>query len=173
MQPHSKSIESRPTSGYWLRMRRISAGLIFSLWFAFALPANAATGRVIKVLALFLDAKGRHTLTPSLYERDAYQFYLHQNPDKRSGMLFDVQCKAKGPAASPLKLKVELRGILEGKAPRHTVLEAPVKEGGWFGKWTKVKLAGQAYKDFGDVTAWRVTLWEGDTLLSEQKSFLW
>jgi hypothetical protein len=154
-------------------MRRISAGLILSLLLAFVLPAGAASGRVIKVLPLFLDAKGRHALTPSLYERDAYQNFLRQNPEKRSGMLFDVQCKAKGPVTAPLKLKIELRGVLEGKSPRQIVLEGPVQTGGWFGKWTKIKLTGQPYTDFGEMTAWRATLWEGDTLLSEQRSFLW
>ena len=154
-------------------MRRISAGLILSLLFAFALPTAAATGRVIKVLPFFLDAKGRHTLTPSLYERDAYQYQLRQNPDKRSGMLFEVHCKAKGPASVPLKLKLELRGVLEGKAPRQLILEGPVEAGGWLGKWTHLRLTGQQYTDFGEMTAWRATLWEGDKLLSEQQSFLW
>jgi hypothetical protein len=34
-------------------------------------------------------------------------------------------------------------------------------------------LVGEEYKNFGRVTAWRVTLWEGSRLLGEQKSFLW
>ena len=45
--------------------------------------------------------------------------------------------------------------------------------GGWLSHWTKFELVGAEYKDFGRVTAWRATLWEGDRLLSEQKSFLW
>jgi len=144
-----------------------------ALGMVLALPAGAASGRVIKVLPFFLDLKGRHTLTPSLYERDAYQYLLRQNPEKRSGLLFDVHWKAKGAAVKPLKLRLELRGILQGKAPRQSVLETEVKPGGWLGSWAQLTLTGQAYTDFGEVTAWRATLWEGDRLLGQQQSFLW
>ena len=68
----------------------------------------------MKVLPQYLDLKGRNSVAPSLYERDAYQVYLRDHPDKRSGMRFFVQWKAKGPAAEPLKLRVELRGTAEG-----------------------------------------------------------
>ena len=146
---------------------------MLALLFAFAPRAGAATGKVIKVLPLFLDEKGRHALSPSLYERDAYQHLLLLNPAKRSGVRFDVQCKAKGPVAAPLKLKLELRGVIEGKSPRQLTLEAPAETGGWFGKWVQIKLDGKAFKDFGEMTAWRATLWEGDKLLSEERSFLW
>jgi hypothetical protein len=36
-----------------------------------------------------------------------------------------------------------------------------------------MRFDGDAYKQFGEVTAWRVSLWSGDQLLGEQKSFLW
>ena len=39
--------------------------------------------------------------------------------------------------------------------------------------WTGLALKGDEYEQFGEVTAWRVTLWEGTQLLGEQKSFLW
>jgi hypothetical protein len=29
------------------------------------------------------------------------------------------------------------------------------------------------YRQFGELIAWRATLWDDDKLLSEQKSFLW
>ena len=48
------------------------------------------------MLPHYLDKEGRHTLSPSLYERDAYQAILRQNPEKRGGMRFDVQWKARG-----------------------------------------------------------------------------
>jgi hypothetical protein len=147
------------------------------LWLAgclvVALTAQAGTGRVIKVLPHFLDRKGQESLSPSLYERDAYQARLRLHPEQRSGIRYDVQWKAKGPVKEPLKLRVELRGLsAEGKAKRLT-LEQPVELPRWWGAWTRVTLSGQQYKDFGDVTSWRVTLWEGNDLLGEQKSFLW
>ena len=88
-------------------------------------------------------------------------------------MRFNVQWKAKSQAAAPLKLRVELRGVAHGDFPKQLVLETPVKPGGWFSHWTAVNLAGEEYKSFGEVTAWRATLWEGSQLLGEQKSFLW
>ncbi len=144
-----------------------------AVWLAGAWAAPAATGRVIKVLPQFLDLKGRASLSPSLYQRDTYQAYLRDHTNECSGMRFMVQWKANGKAAAPLKLRVELRGIAQGDFPRELVLEKPVEPGGWFSHWAELDLAGEAYKNFGQVTAWRVTLQEGTRLLGEQKSFLW
>jgi hypothetical protein len=138
-----------------------------------AMQANAATGRVIKMLPFFVDLQQRHSLAPSLFERDAYQFQLRQHPEQQSGMLFDVHWKTKGTAWAPVKLRVELRGVLQGNRPTQSVLEKEVQPGGWFSRWTGLKLSGAEYKLLGEVTAWRATLWEGDQLLGEQKSFLW
>jgi hypothetical protein len=154
-------------------MRRWCIWLWIAAWLTAACAAPAATGRVIKVLPQFLDLKGRASLSPSLYERDTYQAFLRDHTNDCSGMRFMVQWRARGKAAAPLKLRVELRGIAQGDFPRQTVLEKPVEPGGWFSHWTELDLAGEAYKKFGQVTAWRVTLQEGPHLLSEQKSFLW
>jgi hypothetical protein len=135
--------------------------------------AQAGSGRVIKVLPHLLDQQGRHSLTPSLYDRDAYQFFLREHPVQRSGIRFDVQWKAKGPLFEPLTIRVELRGIAHGNLPQQLTIDQPVELGGWFAKWSGVLLTGENYKTFGDVTAWRVTLWEGSQMLGEQKSFLW
>jgi hypothetical protein len=136
-------------------------------------PVWAATGKVIKVLPQFLDLEGRHALSPSLYERDAYQAYLRKHPAEQSGMRFAIQWKSHGGVYSPLKLRVEIRGTAKGDLPTRTVLEQEVKPGGWFSHWASISLTGDAWVKSGTVTAWRVTLWEGDQQLSEQKSFLW
>ena len=133
----------------------------------------AATGKVIKVLPHFLDKAGRHSLAPSLYERDAYQAYLRSHPEERSGIRFDVQWKNKGAAWDDLKVRVELRGMARGDLPEERVIEQIVRPCGWFSKWNGLKLTGEDYLAFQEVTAWRVTLWEGEKLLSEQTSFLW
>jgi hypothetical protein len=135
--------------------------------------AFATEGRVYKVLPEFLDTTGRADITPSLYDRDAYQAVLRRNPTKRGGLRYDIQWKAKGSKSDQLKLKLELRGVVEGEQPKHLILELPVKQRHRFSHWSSITLAGDEYKAFGDVTAWRVTLWDGDTQLSEQKSFLW
>jgi len=148
------------------------------IWFplvcllAAAISADAATGRVIKVLPQFLDLQGRHALSPSLYDRDAYQAHLRKFPSQRSAVRFDVQWKGKSADGAALKLRVELRGIAHGNLPRQKILEQAVKPGA-FSRWTALTLGSDDYKDFGEVTAWRVTLWAGDQLLGEQTSFLW
>ena len=154
-------------------MRRSSIWLLLVGWLAVALPAQAATGRVIKVLPQFLDLKGRTSLSPSLYERDAYQAFLRQHTNQISAMVFNIQWKAKGKPTAPLKLRVEARGVVRGELPKQLVLEKPVEPGGWFSHWVSISLSRNDYKDLGEVTAWRVTLWEDTQLLGEQQSFLW
>jgi hypothetical protein len=155
-------------------MRRLLIGLCLVGSLAATAPVAASTARIIKVLPEFLDVKGRNSLSPSLYERDAYQVVLRQHPEQRSGIRFCVNWKTKGPPWGPLKLRLELRGSAEGALPKRLVVEqAVLKPGGWFGRWTNLTLSGDDYAKFGAVTAWRVTLWEGDTLLAEQNSFLW
>ena len=153
-------------------MRR-TIGWLIIVWLVSALAAGAATGRVIKVLPEYLDLKGRTSLAPSLYERDAYQATLRVHPERCSGMKFYVQWKTKGRVASPLKVRVELRGVAQGNLPKSLVLEQAAQPGGWFSHWTSLTLSGEAYKTFGQVTAWLVTLWEGERQLGEQQSFLW
>jgi hypothetical protein len=135
--------------------------------------AQAATGKVIKVLPLFLDLKGRQALSPSLYERDAYQAILRQHPEKRSGLRYAIQWKAKGGVWEPLKIRLEVRGIAEGNLPRELTIDKNVEHGGRFSRWSSITLGREEYAVLGEVTAWRVTLWEGEQMLGEQKSFLW
>ena len=136
----------------------------------FALNAEAATARIVKVLPHLLDNEGRHTLSPSLYERDAYQAFLRKNPDKCSGLRFDVQWKVKPADWSQLRLRLEIRGSKEGKP---FVLDQPARRNHWYNRWSSLTLDGESYQKAGDVISWRATLWEGDKLLAEQKSFLW
>jgi hypothetical protein len=128
---------------------------------------------VIKVLPQFLDLKGRHAISPSLYDRDAYQAFLREHTNDVSGMRFAVQWKASGASADSLKLRVEVRGISHGELPRTIVLEQPVKTGFWFNRWASLPLTGDDFKKVGEVTAWRATLWDGDKMIGEQKSFIW
>ena len=132
--------------------------------------ASVAPAKILKVLPHYLDPQGRHTLSPSLYDRDAYQAKLRKTPAARTALRFDVQWKARGTA--PLKLRVELRGAA-GKVPTTAVLEEPAKFSRWFSQWSAVTLKGDDYKKFGELTGWRATLWRDGELLAEQKSFLW
>lgn len=154
-------------------MRRHLLWLTVLACFIAAVSAQAATGKVIKVLPQLLDAKGRNSMSPSLYERDAYQFYLRQHTNQITGMQFVVQWRAKSPASGPLTLRVEARGIARGNLPTALVIEKAVEPGGWFSHWTTLFVGREDYRSLGELTSWRVTLWDGDQQVSEQKSFLW
>jgi hypothetical protein len=153
-------------------MRRlvISFFLLGSLSAAFA--SDAIAGRVVKVLPFFLDLKGHEALSPSLYDRDAYQAYLRRHAGQRSAIRFDVLWKASNAGNAELKLRVELRGIGQNGMPHQATLEQTVVPH-FFRRWNSLTLSGEDYKNFGELVAWRVTLWSGSQLLGEQKSFLW
>lgn len=153
-------------------MRRLLISLLLLGSLSAAFAGGAVTGRVIKVLPFFLDHQGRKALSPSLYDRDAYQAYLRQHPNLQSAIRFDVLWKASDRDKENLKLRVELRGIGAGGMPRQTTLERAV-EPHFFRHWNSLTLGGADYKNFGELVAWRVTLWSGNQLLGAQKSFLW
>ena len=134
--------------------------------------AGAADGKIIKALPQFLDARGRSSLSPSLYERDAYQAYLRKHPAERKALRLAVQWKARGVDWSRMTLRAELRGAL-GNSLTHLTLQMPVKKNGLFSNWTDFKMEGEEFKKFGELAAWRVTLWEGEKQLAAQQSFLW
>jgi hypothetical protein len=136
---------------------------------AFALTANAQSEKIVKVLPHFLDTKGRASISPSLFDRDAYQEVLRGNPAKRSGLRFNVQWKAS--YFPSLKLRVEAKGG-QGRAPTKNILEQIVKPSP-VSQWTALTIAGEDYKKFGELISWRATLLDGTNVLAEQKSFLW
>ena len=142
---------------------------LLAFWGGFVPAGMAASAKIIKVLPQYVDLEGRHSLSPSLYDRDAYQAQLRKNPKRRSGLRFDVQWRSA--EKGPLKLRVEMRGS-NAKELTQAVLEGEVGQTG-FSKWTTLNLKGEEYKKFGELAAWRATLWDGEKLVSEQKSFLW
>jgi hypothetical protein len=135
-----------------------------------AFPARGATDKIIKVLPQYLDLQGRNSISPSLYDRDAYQARLRRHPEDCSGMQFQVHWKAK--SSSELKMKLEVRGSKDGQSTAES-LQASVKHVGGFNKWTPLILKGEQFDKLGEVIAWRVSLWDADNLLAEQRSFLW
>ncbi len=131
---------------------------------------EAGSAKIMKVLPHLLDAEGRHTASPSLYDRDAYQAYLRKNPTKISALRFDINWKSTLPVVSALKLQIEVRGSRDAKI---LVLDQAVKPLPWYKRWTAIKVDPDTYRRLGEVVAWRATLWDGQTLLAEQRSFLW
>ena len=119
--------------------------LLFS---ASALGTEAANGRIIKVLPHLLDRDGRHTLSPSLYERDAYQAFLRKNPGRCSGLRFDIQWKAKQATGTRLLLRVEIRG---SKEARPVLLEQPAWPNHWYRRWSSLRVDGDSYQKVGEM----------------------
>jgi len=149
-------------------MNRFRTGLLLAIILGFACAGGAAPARIMKVLPHLLDRDGRYSLSPSLYERDAYQALLRKSPEKCAGIRFDVRWKAQ--AGNRVKLRIDIRGSTTAEP---LVLEQIVRRNHWYDRWTSLTLAGESYQKVGEVIAWRATLWEGDKLLAERKSFLW
>ena len=150
--------------------------LIFISWLVFfcALAEEnvaADEARVVKVLTHLVDEKNRTALAPSLYERDAYQLHLRNNPDLVAGMRFEVQFKASR-KAGPVLVRVEARGSKSGLGNAH-VFEREVLPERFFSTWARLRLDKAQTEALGTVVAWRATLWRDGQLLAEQQSFLW
>jgi hypothetical protein len=134
------------------------------------LSAAATEARVVKVLPHRLDSQGRHALSPSLYERDAYQAELRAHPDRIRGLRIDVLWSLKERTSVPCVLRLELRG---SKGADPVVIERPVSRGFLRRRWTKVLLDPAEFEKVGDVSAWRVSLRSGGEELASTASFLW
>ena len=130
------------------------------------------TGAIVKVLPLLLNRTGHDALSPSLFDRDAYQFYLRAHTNEISGIRYDVLWKARTPAGQPVKIKVELKAVGPDGGPRAKTLEITVNPGR-FRHWTEIPLTGEDFVKLGPVVAWRTSIWAGDQLLGSQQSFLW
>ena len=153
-------------------MRRLLLILSVLGSLATARASDSMTGHIVKVLPLFLNLKGQDAISPSLFDRDAYQAYLRAHTNEVSAVRYDVLWSTSNADNTNLTLRIELRGIGQSGVPRQTRLEQTVTPH-CFRHWTSLPLAGEDFKNFGEVVAWRATLWSGPQLLSEQKSFLW
>jgi len=135
------------------------------------LGSAEASGRIAKVLPLYLDQRGHDALSPSLFDRDAYQARLRTGAEVPSGVRFDVLWKGRVKGGS-LKLRVEVRGVDSQGMPHQEVLEKEVKSN-FFSHWTSLTLGGEPFKSIGSLIAWKVTLSTDNQVVNEQKSFLW
>jgi len=127
----------------------------------------ARPGKISKVLPHWLDLQGRHTLSPSLLERDAYQAKLRADRSLCSGIRFDVKWSKNTGGSAKLQLELRVTG-----AAKPIVLEQPIKPSRR-GGWDAVTLDGDAFRAIGKIVAWRVRLLDGDIELAERRSFLW
>src|SRR5690606_22647269 len=123
-----------------------SLKLLTLICFGLMLCLSAQAGpRIKKVLPHFIDAKGRTSLSPSLYERDAYQFLMRTQPDKRSGLRFDVQWTGAKKNQS-LSLQLELRGVNNNDIQTRRIT-VPVRKTGFFSTWSAAILSEADYRN--------------------------
>ena len=170
LRKKSSSYVRRPA-----RLLRMARFILFWVLVVGVLPmgvssVDAASRKILKVLPQYLDQEGRHTLSPSLYERDAYQLKLRENPRLRSGMRFMISWRA--PEVEGFRLRVEIRGSKDN-VPTKLTLEQEARNHHGGREWTELRLTGDKYASLGEMLSWRATLWKGEELLSEDKSFLW
>jgi len=111
-----------------------------------ASAADTATGRVVKVLPLVLDLKGRAALSPSLFDRDAYQAYLRLHTNEISAVRFDVLWSTSHADRDGLKVRLELRGVGPDGLPRQTTLEQ-AGQPHFFRHWTSLTLWSTSHAD--------------------------
>jgi len=143
-------------------------------WLLCPAAALAGSAKVVKVLSHLVDAQGRHSLSPSHFDRDAYQAYLRSNREKVSGLRYDIQWRSRFLPQRELELKLEIRGQ---NLPIDTTLSLARKVEprrlDFLTNWSQIVLTREEFDQAGDVIAWRVTLWDGTVMLAEEKSFLW
>ena len=148
-------------------VKRISS-LVAALLLGVLSSVDAARpGKISKVLPHWLDLQGRHTLSPSLLERDAYQAKLRADRSLCTGIRFDIKWAAN--TSGNVKLQLELRVTGEAKPIVREQAIKPGRRGGW----DAVTLDGDAFKAVGKIIAWRVRLLDGDIELAARRSFLW
>jgi len=146
------------------------AGIAFLL--CAGVRTSAGEARIGKVLPHLMDAKGRISTAPGLFDRDGYQQVLRQSPGRVSGMRFDVQWSAPRSLRRSLTLRLELR-TAKGEPGKPLVLEVPAPLERRWGGWSRIFLKGEDYAQAGDVLAWRAVLLDGGREVAEQRSFLW
>lgn len=151
-------------------MRRVLFQLLL-LVNLLGVAGQAADFRVMKVLPHLLDKEGRHSISPSLFDRDAYQHWLRANPEEQSGIRYDVHWRSAKPGE--YLLKVELLGRVEKGRPNLRTVETRVASESSNARWSALSLTGEDYKRFGAIVAWRVSLWQGDQMVAKYQSFLW
>ncbi|KAB2660925.1 MAG: hypothetical protein DVB31_13155 [Verrucomicrobia bacterium] len=135
-------------------------------------PLFGAEARIDKVLPQLLDAQGRVALSPSLYERDAYQAQLRLHPTNVAGLRFAIHWKAPRHGTNAVTVRLELRTAKRAGLPP-LVLESNEVPARWGGRWTLLAIDGTAYRKEGDVVAWRAVIRDGDREVASTRSFLW
>ncbi len=147
---------------------RVLFSLLFTACLGLSLSATESGFRIVKILPHFLDKKGRLSLSPSLFERDAYQGYLRHNTNEVSTMRYDFHWKGGPPKSDPVTVRLEIRGSRSDL--RHPeVFQTPLVRS--LGKWAFIAIPSEEYHKLGAIVAWRLSLWrQNGGEIAEQKN---
>ncbi len=154
-------------------MRKIVSFLI-SLWLVgSSISAAEPVVEIKKTLRHLLDSDGRHTKSPSLLDRDAYQAHLKENPAEVNGLRFDLQIRYASRTPAPVTIRVEIRHG-KGTDILNATFETPFEpKKRRRSQWGKLLIEKKDFRDLGEIIAWRVSLMDGDETLATDESFLW
>ena len=148
--------------------------ILIALFAGLTAQANEkAPVTITKTLRHWLDLEGRHTTSPSLLDRDAYQAHLRDHPEEVSTLRFDLQLRFRTRDRSGYRIQVEIRhgsGSLIEIFSTETALKPRGKRRSF---WNQIPISKKDYQALGDIIAWRVTVWEGPTPVARDESFLW
>lgn len=147
---------------------------IFAVCFGLGSAAESSHAKSIRVFRFLVDAAGRHALSPSLLDRDAYQAHLQEHPEEVGGLRFVIQWKRRrGETPAKPSIRVEVRHG-DGNTIGEFSKTAPVKvRKTRRSQWHRITISDEEYARLGKVIAWRVSLWDGETMLAQEESFLW
>ena len=148
-------------------MRIFALIIIATAWAGCSAIQPQSGPNIVKVLPHYLDASGNHSDGPTLLHRDVYQANLRKNPNLVRAVRYDVNWRGSG----EVKVRLELRSTKVGSETM--IIEKVETTSGRRTHWTPILIDAATYKSFGQPESWRVSLWQGEAQVGEQKSFLW
>ena len=148
-------------------MRIFALIIIATAWAGCSAIQPQSGPNIVKVLPHYLDASGNHSDGPTLLHRDVYQANLRKNPDLVRAVRYDVNWRGSG----EVKVRLELRSTKVGSETM--IIEKVETTSGRRTHWTPILIDAATYKSFGQPESWRVSLWQGEAQVGEEKSFLW
>lgn len=98
-----------------------------------------------------------------------YGAILADEVESRRGHYFVITWVNKGPAAN-FTTRFEYRQNKTRDVVRTLTMEHPNAKGA---SRSTFAVLGDAYRAYGPVTSWRFSVWQGDKLVGEEKSFIW
>ncbi|MES2308360.1 MAG: hypothetical protein V4507_05820 [Verrucomicrobiota bacterium] len=112
-----------------------------------------------------------HGNAPLEFERKYWMYgaVTQEQIDARKGQYFVISWANKG-AVRNVEARLEYRQSKTKDIVRTLSLHYPSAGGT---NRSQFSVLGKAYQEGGEIQSWRFTLWSGDELLAETKSFIW